>query len=181
VGNQYGDHGNTKRASLVADLARHGTDRHVRVLRRSVLAVLFFAVLLSFTLSPVVQALEYLHIPRATAALISVVALLVLLYGHHHRFLQPSHCFCGQRSEVFAEDPLHPAALPEERGTPRENGRGGRRAGCQERSAVRQVQSWSEVLTHGAGTLPTSCWPRRSSHSWPNFLLTWQSHARSAP
>ncbi|HLM81053.1 MAG TPA: AI-2E family transporter, partial [Terriglobales bacterium] len=47
----------------------------------SVLAVLFFAILLSFMLSPVVQALEYLHIPRALAALISVVVLLAALYG----------------------------------------------------------------------------------------------------
>src|ERR1700693_5494978 len=47
----------------------------------SVLAVLFFAILLSFMLSPVVQALEYLHVPRALAALISVVALLVVIYG----------------------------------------------------------------------------------------------------
>src|ERR1039458_3844892 len=47
----------------------------------SVLAVLFFSILLSFTLSPLVQALEYLHIPRPMAALISVVALLVVMYG----------------------------------------------------------------------------------------------------
>src|SRR5882762_4585930 len=47
----------------------------------SVLAVLFFAILLSFMLSPVVQALEYLHLPRALAALISVVVLLAVLYG----------------------------------------------------------------------------------------------------
>src|ERR1700675_3630256 len=47
----------------------------------SVVAVLFFAILLSFMLSPVVQALEYLHLPRALAALISVVVLLAVLYG----------------------------------------------------------------------------------------------------
>src|SRR6202167_6025853 len=47
----------------------------------SVLAVLFFAILLSFMLSPAVQALEYLHLPRALAALISVVVLLAVLYG----------------------------------------------------------------------------------------------------
>src|SRR5260370_37120725 len=47
----------------------------------SVLAVLFFAVLLSFMLFPGVQALEYLHLPRALAALISVVVLLAGLYG----------------------------------------------------------------------------------------------------
>src|SRR5258708_32050145 len=46
----------------------------------SVLAVLFFAILLSFMLSPVVQALEYLHLPRAPAALISVVVLLAVLF-----------------------------------------------------------------------------------------------------
>ncbi len=47
----------------------------------SVLAVLFFAVLLSFTLSPVVQALERVHVPRALAALISIVLLMGVLYG----------------------------------------------------------------------------------------------------
>src|SRR5258708_28634284 len=47
----------------------------------SVLAVLFFAILLSFMRSPVVKVLEYLHVPRALGALISVVALLALLYG----------------------------------------------------------------------------------------------------
>ena len=47
----------------------------------SVLAVLFFAILLSFMLSPVVQALEYLRLPRALAALVSVVMLLGVLYG----------------------------------------------------------------------------------------------------
>src|ERR1022692_999096 len=47
----------------------------------SVLAVLFFSILLSFTLSPLVQALEFLHIPRAVSALISVIALVLVLYG----------------------------------------------------------------------------------------------------
>src|SRR5258708_28200148 len=47
----------------------------------SVLAVMFFAILLSFMLSPAVQALEYLHVPRALAALVSVVVLLAALYG----------------------------------------------------------------------------------------------------
>src|SRR5260370_13373744 len=47
----------------------------------AVLAVLFFAIVLSFMLSAVVQALEYLHVPRALAALVSVVVLLAALYG----------------------------------------------------------------------------------------------------
>ena len=47
----------------------------------SVLAVLFFSILLSFTLSPLVQAFEYLHVPRSVAALVSVILFLVVLYG----------------------------------------------------------------------------------------------------
>jgi len=38
----------------------------------SVLSVLFFSILLSFMLSPLVQAGEYLHIPRGLAALLSL-------------------------------------------------------------------------------------------------------------
>src|SRR5258708_32135628 len=59
----------------------------------SVLAVLFFAILLSFMLSPVVQALEYLHLPRALAALISVVVLLAGLYGIRNRTNKHTNIF----------------------------------------------------------------------------------------
>jgi len=47
----------------------------------SVLAVLFFSILLSFVLSPVVEALGYLHVPRGLGALIAVILLVALLYG----------------------------------------------------------------------------------------------------
>jgi len=47
----------------------------------SVLAVLFFAIPPQFYALSVVQALEYLRLPRSMAALISVVVLLGLLYG----------------------------------------------------------------------------------------------------
>ena len=47
----------------------------------SVVAVLFFSILLSFVLSPVVEALGYFHVPRGLAALIAVVLLVALVYG----------------------------------------------------------------------------------------------------
>jgi len=72
---------NNPSISLVADAAWHGLIIMFAYYGESVLAVLFFAVLLSFTLSPVVQALERVHVPRALAALISIVLLMGVLYG----------------------------------------------------------------------------------------------------
>ena len=45
---------------------------------------------------------------------------------------------------------------------------------------VRQVQSWSEVLTHGAGTVTDIVLAASFVPFLAYFLLTWQSHARSA-
>jgi hypothetical protein len=45
---------------------------------------------------------------------------------------------------------------------------------------VRQVQSWSEALTHGAGTVTDIVLAASFVPFLAYFLLTWQSHARSA-
>jgi predicted PurR-regulated permease PerM len=45
---------------------------------------------------------------------------------------------------------------------------------------VRQVQSWSDVLTHGAGTVTDTVLAASFIPFLAYFLLTWQSHARSA-
>src|ERR1700681_2361871 len=115
----------------------------------SVLAVLFFAVLLSFMLSPVVQALEYLHLPRAVAALISMVVLLALLYGVTVASYNEAIIFADNvpkysqkiRSMVqpFQQDAEKLQKTREAVGEPDSNV-----------VPVRQVQSWSDVLTHGA-------------------------------
>src|SRR6202045_5452492 len=146
----------------------------------SVLAVLFFAILLSFMLSPVVQALEYLHLPRALAALISVAVLLALLYGvtaasynqaiifadnvpkysqKIRSILQPFRQEAEklEKTSEVVSDPEASNVVP-----------------------VRQGQSWSEVLTHGAGTLTDILRAASFIPFLAYFLLTWQSHARSA-
>lgn len=146
----------------------------------SVLAVLFFAILLSFMLSPVVQALEYLHLPRALAALISVVVLLAVLYGVTAASYNQAIIFADNvpkysqkiRSilQPFQQDAEKLAKTGEAVGEPEPSNV----------VQVRQVQSWSEVLTHGAGTLTDIVLAASFIPFLAYFLLTWQSHARSA-
>jgi predicted PurR-regulated permease PerM len=145
----------------------------------SVLAVLFFAVLLSFMLSPVVQALEYLHLPRAVAALISMVVLLALVYGVTIASYNEAVIFADNvpkysqkiRSMVqpFQRDAEKLQKTREAVGEPDTNV-----------VLVRQVQSWSDFLAHGAGTFTDTLLAASFVPFLAYFLLTWQSHARSA-
>ena len=146
----------------------------------SVLAVLFFAILLSFMLSPVVQALEYLHLPRALAALISVVVLLAVLYGISTASYNQALIFADNVPKYSQKirsilQPFRQEAEKLEKT--------GEVVGASEDTnvvTVRQVQSWSEVLTHGAGTFTDILLAASFIPFLAYFLLTWQSHARSA-
>ena len=146
----------------------------------SVLAVLFFAILLSFMLSPVVQALEYLHIPRAMAALISVVVLLAALYGITAASYNQALSFADSVPKYSQKirsilQPFRQEAEKIEKT--------GEAVGEPEPSnvvPVRQVKSWTEVLTHGAGTVTDIVLAASFIPFLAYFLLTWQSHARSA-
>ena len=146
----------------------------------SVLAVLFFAILLSFMLSPVVQALEYLHVPRAMAALISVVVLLAALYGITAASYNQALIFAdyvpkySQKIRSILQPYQQQAEKLEKTGEA---------VGEPEPSnvvPVRQVKSWTEVLTHGAGTVTDIVLAASFIPFLAYFLLTWQSHARSA-
>jgi predicted PurR-regulated permease PerM len=146
----------------------------------SVLAVLFFAILLSFMLSPVVQALEYLHLPRAMAALVSVVVLLALLYGITVASYKQALIFAdnvpkySQKIRSILQPYQQQAEKLEKTGEV---------VGEPEDTnvvPVREVQTWSEVLTHGAGTVTDILLAASFIPFLAYFLLTWQSHARSA-
>jgi predicted PurR-regulated permease PerM len=146
----------------------------------SVLAVMFFAILLSFTLSPVVQALEYMHIPRAVAALVAMVGLLALVYGITVASYNQAVVFADNlpkysqkiRSIVkpFQQDAEKLQRTREAVGEPETTNV----------IAVRQVQSFSDVLTHGAGSVTEMVLAISFVPFLAYFLLTWQSHARSA-
>ncbi len=146
----------------------------------SVLAVLFFAVLLSFMLSPVVQALEYLHIPRAMAALISVVVLLGILYGITVASYNQAIIFAENVPKYSAK--IRSVIQPIQRDAERLEKTGEAVSEPEDKNIVpvRQVQSWSETLTHGAGTLTDIVLAASFVPFLAYFLLTWQSHARSA-
>jgi predicted PurR-regulated permease PerM len=146
----------------------------------SVLAVLFFAILLSFMLSPVVQALEYMRLPRALAALISVVALLAVLYGITVASYNQALIFADNAPKYSQKirSILRPFQQEAEKLE-----KTGEAVGEPEPSdvvPVREVRSWSEVLTHGAGTFTDIALAASFIPFLAYFLLTWQSHARSA-
>jgi predicted PurR-regulated permease PerM len=146
----------------------------------SVLAVLFFAILLSFMLSPVVQALEYLHIPRALAALISVVVLLAVLYGITAASYNQALIFADNVPKYSQK--IRSILQPYQQQAEKLE-KTGEAVGEPEPSnvvPVRQVKSWTEVLTHGAGTVTDIVLAAGFIPFLAYFLLTWQSHARSA-
>ncbi len=145
----------------------------------SVLAVLFFAVLLSFMLSPVVRALEYLRLPRAMAALISMVALVALLYGITVASYNQALIFADNvpKYSLKIRSILRPYQQQAERLE-----KTGEVVGPEDTNVVpvREVQTWSEALTHGAGTVTDIVLAASFVPFLAYFLLTWQSHARSA-
>jgi predicted PurR-regulated permease PerM len=145
----------------------------------SVLAVLFFAVLLSFMLSPVVRALEFLRLPRAMAALITMVAVLAVLYGISVASYNQALTFADNVPKYSEKirSMLQPYRQQAERLE-----KTGEVVGPEDTNVVpvREVQSWSEALTHGAGTVTDIVLAASFVPFLAYFLLTWQSHARSA-
>ena len=145
----------------------------------SVFAVLFFAILLTFMLSPVVQALEYLHLPRPLAALVTMVALLAALYGISAASYNQALTFADNVPKYSKK--IRSMVRPYQQQAERLE-KTGEVVGPEDKNVVpvRQVQSWTEVLTHGAGTVTDIVLAASFVPFLAYFLLTWQSHARSA-
>jgi predicted PurR-regulated permease PerM len=145
-----------------------------------VLAVLFFAILLSFMLSPVVQALEYLHVPRALAALISMVVLLTVIYGVTSASYNQAVIFADNVPQYSQK--IRSILQPFRQGAEKIEKTGEAVSAPESVNVVRvrQVESWSDLLTRGAGTLTDILLAAVFVPFLAYFLLTWQSHARSA-
>ena len=146
----------------------------------SVLAVLFFSILLSFTLSPLVQALEFLHIPRPMAALISVVALMAVLYGVTAASYNEAIIFADNVPKYSKKirSILQPFRQQAEKIA--KTGEAVSSPDGANVVQVRQITSWTDVLTHGASTFTDILLAASFIPFLAYFLLTWQSHARSA-
>src|SRR6202158_5586683 len=139
-----------------------------------VLAVMFFAILLSFTLSPVVQALEYLHVPRALAALIGMVALLAAIYGVSSASYNQAVIFADNVPKY--SEKIRSILQPFRQGAEKIE-KTGEAVSTPEPSnvvPVRQVHGWSDVLTRGVGTLTDILLAAVFVPFLAYFLLTWQ-------
>lgn len=146
----------------------------------SVLAVLFFSILLSFTLSPLVQAIEFLHVPRAVAALISVIALLLVIYGVTVTSYNEAVIFADNLPNYAKTIQSFVKPLRQHAERIEQTGEAVSSPEASNVVQVRQVTSWSDVLTHGAGTFTDILLAASFVPFLAYFLLTWQNHARSA-
>jgi predicted PurR-regulated permease PerM len=145
-----------------------------------VLAVLWFSILLAFVLTPVVEALQRLHLPRGIAALISVLLLLGAIYGVVY--------FSYNQAQVFAQNlpqysqkirdvlrPFRTQAEQLERSTEEPDDENSKKI-----VTVRPATTWADMLTRGFGSITQDLLAASFVPFLVYFLLTWQYHARSA-
>jgi predicted PurR-regulated permease PerM len=151
---------------------------------KPVLIVLLVSVLLAFTLTPVVDALQRLRVPRSVGAVIALLLLFAILYGMVYFFYN--------RAVAFAHDlPKYSERIGSEAGKLRQQAQklgGGARAVLSPKSegdGQQRATDWTSALspstlTQGAGAV----WEATLTLSFIPFLvyfmLTWQEHARAA-
>lgn len=145
----------------------------------SVLAVLFFSILLGFALSPLVELLIRFHLPRALAALIAVTLFLGVLYGISIASYNRAVTFLDELPKYSEKirslmQPLRQKAQKIQKTGEDVNDTPGNVIN------VRQVTSWTDMLTHRVGTLSDIALAASFVPFLTYFLLTWQHHARSA-
>jgi predicted PurR-regulated permease PerM len=148
-----------------------------------VLAVLLFSVLLAFILSPVVGFLQTLRLPRALASAITVILLLTLVfaatyvsYSQAASFVQDMPKYSGQIREELVklrqkaerfESNANVLPQPSE-------------AESKNVITVRTASTWTDVLTHGFGSVSQVLFAVSFVPFLVYFMLSWQQHVRSA-
>ena len=147
----------------------------------SVLAVMFFSILLTFVLDPIVEILGiHLRLPRALGALVAVIILLAFLYGISYASYSRAIAFVDtvpQYSQKIRSI-LQPFRQQAEKLEKTQEAVG--EPPPTNVIAVRTVTNWSDVLTHGVSTLTEFFLAASFVPFLAYFLLTWKHHARSA-
>jgi predicted PurR-regulated permease PerM len=145
-----------------------------------VFIVLFVSLLLAFVLEPLTRAFERIRIPRAVAALISVVlfvcalgALAFVSYNKAVDFAQELPHYSGQIKRYFSKFQKQAQSikkstqevLPDstEKGTVK----------------VQQQSSWTDTLFSGVGTATEIFFSASFVPFLAYFMLTWKEHARA--
>ena len=146
----------------------------------SVLAVLFFSILLSFVLAPVVDALGRLHLPRALASLIAVLLLVGLLYGITSASYTQAIIFADSVPKYSQKIRSILKPFRQQAETIRKTGEAVEEPEATNVVLVRPVSNWTDVLTHGVGSFTEVLLAASFIPFMVYFLLTWQYHARAA-
>ena len=147
----------------------------------SVLAVMFFSILLTFILDPLVELFSiHLRLPRALGSLTAVLILLAILYGISYASYSRAIAFVDSVPQYSQKirSMLKPFRQQAEKLEKTQEA-----VGEPEPTnvlAVRQVTSWADMLTHGVSTLTEVLLAASFVPFLAYFLLTWKHHARSA-
>jgi predicted PurR-regulated permease PerM len=146
---------------------------------KPVLIVLLVSVLLAFTLTPIVDGLQRVRVPRSVGAVVALLVLCAVLYGTSYFFYSRGVAFVHELPRYSARVREEAAKLQQQApGNPGAPSRVPENA--TPRSAPGWNSEWTSLLTHGAGAI----WEVALTVSFIPFLvyfmLTWQEHARAA-
>ena len=147
---------------------------------KPVLIVLLASVLLAFMLTPIVDGLQRIRVPRSLGAVVALLVLCAVLYG--------TSFFFYNRAVAFVHElPKYTERIREEADKLQEQAH--RLQGTasnlpsekpETTITVHQERDWTSTLTQGAGAV----WDLALTVSFVPFLvyfmLTWQEHARAA-
>jgi predicted PurR-regulated permease PerM len=141
-----------------------------------VLAVLLVAVLISFILAPVVDALTRARIPRPLSAGIAILLLLGALVG-------VVYASYNQAATLVQDLPKYTGKLRDEAMRFRRQAENLEVLNPQHEKgvvSVRPATDWTDVLTRGVGSVSQAFFAASFVPFLVYFMLTWQEHVRSA-
>jgi len=146
---------------------------------KPVLIVVLVSILLAFTLTPVVDGLQRVRIPRGLGAIIALLLLFTVIYG-------TTYFFYNRAVSFVHELPKYTERIADEVGKIRQQAH---RLSSPSQSlaekpgstiTLEQQTDWTSAVTQGAGAV----WEVVLTISFVPFLvyfmLTWQEHARAA-
>lgn len=142
----------------------------------AVLAVFFVSLLLAFILAPVVEWVQRLRLPRSVASFIAVMLLLgagaavtYFSYNQAALFVHNLPRYSGKIREELVR--LRQSA---------ESWEGEPSTHSTSVVTVRTGMNWTDLLTHGFGSVSQALFAASFVPFLVYFMLSWQHHARSA-
>jgi predicted PurR-regulated permease PerM len=148
-----------------------------------VLVVLCFSVLLTFALAPIAEGLEWIRLPRGIASFVAVLLLLAAVYGVTYVSYNQAQIFADNLPKYSQKirSMLKPfRAQAEKFARTTEAVQEPETTAAKGVVTVRPATSWTDLLTHGFGSISEDLLAASFVPFLVYFLLTWQHHARSA-